>query len=62
MQSLFDFIITPKKNRRYNNTKSIAGTEIITNTSQEDHRFSNREGVVVNVPKNYKGDIHEHTI
>tara|TARA_R100001015_G_C4583988_1_gene140115 strand:- start:168 stop:734 length:567 start_codon:yes stop_codon:yes gene_type:complete len=57
MQSLFDFIITPKKNRRYNNTKSIAGTEIITNTSQEDHRFSNREGVVVNVPKNYKGDV-----
>tara|TARA_Y100000592_G_scaffold64706_1_gene100758 strand:+ start:2600 stop:3172 length:573 start_codon:yes stop_codon:yes gene_type:complete len=57
MQSLFDFIITPKDNRRYNNTKNIEDIEIITSTSQEDHRFSNREGIVVNVPKGYSGEI-----
>ena len=57
MQSLIDFIITPKKNRRYNNTKNIGNNEIITSTSQEDFRFSNREGIVLNTPKGYKGDI-----
>ena len=57
MQSIVDFIITPVKNRRYNNTKSIGDVEVITSTSQEDFRFSNREGKVVNTPKNYKGDI-----
>ena len=57
MQSLFDFIITPKDNRRYNNTKNIEDIEIITSTSQEDHRFANREGIVVNVPKGYSGEI-----
>ena len=62
MQSIVDFIITPVKNRRYNNTKSIGDVEVITSTSQEDFRFSNREGKVVNTPKNYKGDICKVTL
>lgn len=57
MQSLFDFLVTPKDNKRYNNTTDIGGLEFITSTSQEDHKFSNREAIVVNVPKNYKGEI-----
>ena len=51
MQSLFDFLVTPKDNKRYSNTTQIGGMEFITSTSQEDHKFSNREAIVVNVPK-----------
>ena len=39
MQSPFDFIVT---GQRYNNTKEIGGIELIVNTSEEDHKFSNR--------------------
>ena len=39
MQSLFDFIVKPANNKRYNNTTNIEGLEFITSTSQEDHKF-----------------------
>ena len=55
MQSLFDFIVKPANNKRYNNTTNIEGLEFITSTSQEDHMFSNREAIVINVPLGYKG-------
>ncbi len=57
MQSLFDFIVKPANNKRYNNTTNIEGLEFITSTSQEDHMFSNREAIVINVPLGYKGNI-----
>jgi len=57
MQALFDFIVKPKNNKRYNNTKNISDVEIITSTSKEDHRFSNREAIVINTPRGYKGKI-----
>ena len=57
MQSLFDFIVKPVNNKRYNNTTNIEGLEFITSTSQEDHKFSNREAVVINVPLGYVGNI-----
>jgi len=57
MQSLFDFIVKPANNKRYNNTTNIEGLEFITSTSQEDHKFSNREAVVINVPLGYVGNI-----
>ena len=57
MRSPTDFIVTPLHNKRYSNTKDIGGVDFIINSSQEDHKFSNREAVVVETPLNYKGDI-----
>lgn len=57
MKSPFFFIVTPSKGRRYNNTKEIGGIEFITSTSEEDHKFSNREGIVIEVPLGYDGPI-----
>lgn len=54
MQSPIDFIVTGK---RYNNTKEIGGIELIVNTSEEDHTFSNRYAEVVEVPRGYNGPI-----
>ena len=56
MQSPFDFIVTGK---RYNNTKEIGGIELIVNTSEEDHTFSNRYAEVVEVPRGYDGPIQK---
>ena len=55
MRSPFNFIVQPLNNKRYNNTKQISGKEIITSTSEENHLASNRYGVVVSTPINYKG-------
>lgn len=57
MQSPFYFIVTPKDNRRYNNTKKIGEVDFITSTSEEDFRFANREAVVKELPLGYKGPI-----
>jgi hypothetical protein len=57
MQSPFYFIATPVMGRRYDNTKEIAGIEFITSTSEEDHRFSNRQAIVMEVPLGYDGAI-----
>lgn len=57
MQSIDQFIVRPRNSKRYNNTKSIGGIEFITNTSEEDHKFSNRYADVVQVPIDYTGPI-----
>ena len=57
MKSPFFFISSPKQDRRYNNTKDIGGVEFITSTSEEDHKFSNREAIVKETPIGYKGPI-----
>lgn len=57
MKSPLYFIVKPTKGRRYNNTKEIAGIEIIVNTSEEDYKFSNRQAIVVETPLNYSGPI-----
>lgn len=57
LRSPSQFIVTPVQGRRYNNTKEIGGIEFITSTSEEDHRFSNREAVVSAVPLGYEGPI-----
>jgi hypothetical protein len=56
MQSPFDFIVT---GQRYNNTKEVGGIELIVNTSEEDHRFSNRYAEVVEVPRGYTGPVQK---
>jgi len=62
MQSPFDFIVTPVKGERYNNTKDIGGIEFIVNTSEEDHKFSNRYAEVIEVPYGYDGPVQQGDI
>ena len=57
MKSPHNFIVRPLEGKRYNNTKSIGGMEFVVSTSEEDHKFSNREAVVVETPVGYKGKI-----
>ena len=53
MNSVYDFIITPK-NSRYNNTKTIGDKTLILNTSIEDHKLVSKEAIVVSVPLAFK--------
>ena len=57
MRSPTQFIVSPVNKKRYNNSKTIGGKDIIISTSQEDASFSNREAEVIEVPLNYQGDI-----
>lgn len=57
MKSPFYFIAEPINNTRYNNTRDIGGVEFIVNTSEEDHKFSNRHALVVDTPLGYTGPI-----
>ena len=57
MKSPFYFIAKPLQNRRYNNTKEIAGVDIIISTSEEDHKYSNRYAEVIETPLGYTGSI-----
>lgn len=50
MRAVNQFVV---RGHRYNNTKG----DLIVNTSEEDHRFSNREGEVVALPLGYEGPI-----
>ena len=53
MRSPFYFIVKPMNGKRYNNTKDIGGVDLIVSTSEEDHKFSNRYGEVVELPLGY---------
>jgi hypothetical protein len=57
MRSPHYFIAKPVGGKRYSNTKSVGGMELIVSTSEEDHKFSNREAEVVELPLGYKGPI-----
>jgi len=57
MKSPFYFIAKPKGGTRYKNAVDWEGDEFIINTSEEDHRFSNRIAEVVELPVGYKGPI-----
>ena len=57
VKSLYEFIVRPVGGKRYNNTKSIGGIDFIVSTSEEDHKYANREAEVLQVPLNYEGDI-----
>jgi len=56
MISPYNFIITPKGGRRYNN---INKEGLITSSSQEDHTVTNRYGIVKEVPMGYDGEIQK---
>jgi len=56
MNSLYDFIITPIDGR-YNNTKKIGDETLILNTSIEDFKAINKEGIVLKTPLAFKSSI-----
>jgi len=49
MQHTHCYIVQPI-NGRYNNKKNIEGNQLILNTSIEDHKFVNRNGLVLALP------------
>ena len=50
MKSIFNFIIKPKKGKRYNNTKKINDVDLILNSDNYQHKFVNREAEVIDTP------------
>jgi hypothetical protein len=57
MKSPFNFLAKPVNGRRYDNVKEVGGIELITSTSEEDHKFSNRYAEVVELPLKYEGPV-----
>ena len=57
MQSLYYFIVKPL-NDRYDNTRTVAGTDLIINSGIEDHRFISKKAVVVSTPVAYTTKIN----
>ena len=49
MKSVYNFVVTPKGNR-YNNTKKVGDSELILNTDIYQHKYVNREAVVISTP------------
>ena len=56
MQSLYNFIVKPKKDR-YDNKKYIGDLELLLNTEISDYRYISRTGIVTAVPKQNNTDI-----
>ena len=57
MRSPDAFIVKPLNDSRYDNVRKINDVDLIVSTSQEDHRFSNRYGLVEATPISYSGPI-----
>ena len=49
MRSVYNFVVTPK-GERYNNTKKLDGGELILNTDIYQHKYVNREAIVISTP------------
>ena len=56
MKSVYNFVVTPVKNR-YNNTKDIDGKELIVNTEIFNHQYVSREAIVKAIPTIGETDI-----
>ena len=57
MNSLYDFIVKPIGEGRYNNSKKIGEKELILNTKIESWKFVNRFAKVVSTPLAITSDI-----
>lgn len=57
MKSPYSFIVKPLGGSRYVNKKTIADMDFIVNTSEENHKASNRMAEVIATPLGYDGDI-----
>jgi len=49
MRSVYNFVVKPK-GERYNNTKKLEGGELILNTDIYQHKYVNREAIVISTP------------
>jgi hypothetical protein len=58
VKSPYNYIIKPK-GERYNNTVSVDGKSLITNTDIFDHKHVNREAIVLATPKALDANIKE---
>jgi len=56
MESVYNFVVTPKGDR-YNNTKEVDGGKLILNTEIFNHQHVNREAIVVSTPMVGQTDI-----
>ena len=56
MESVYNFVVTPKGDR-YNNTKEVDGGKLILNTEIFNHQYVNREAIVVSTPMVGQTDI-----
>jgi hypothetical protein len=57
MKSLYSFIVKPY-NDRYDNIRRVDDTNLIINTSIENHRFISKKAVVVAIPAAYTTKIN----
>ena len=57
MQSLYYFIVKPLE-ERYDNIRRVDDTDLIINTSIENHRFISKKAVVVSTPAAYTTKIN----
>ena len=56
MKSIYNFIVTPLKNR-YENEVNVEGKKLIINTSIENHSYVSKEAKVVSLPAAYDTDV-----
>tara|TARA_R110002051_G_scaffold17793_1_gene51632 strand:- start:284 stop:520 length:237 start_codon:yes stop_codon:yes gene_type:complete len=49
MKSVYNFVVTPI-GERYNNTKKVAGGDLILNTEVYNHQFVNRKAKIISTP------------
>ena len=57
MNSLYSFIVKPLKDR-YDNTRTVAGSDLIINTGIEDYKFISKKAVVVSTPAAFNTKIN----
>jgi len=57
MQGLFKFIVKPK-GKIYNNTKKINDVDLILNNNISDHKYINRNAIIVQKPKHFDTPIN----
>jgi len=57
VKSLYYFIVKPFDDR-YDNTRTVNGSDLIINTGIEDHRFISKKAVVVSTPAAYDTKIN----
>ena len=57
MKSLYDFIVKPYDEKRYDNSIKVGNTELVLNTKIESFKSVNNIAEVIAVPLAYKTDI-----
>ena len=57
MKPLYDFLVEPFDNKRYDISKKFGDVEFLMNASQEDHLTTNRRAKVIALPFGYNGEV-----